>query len=424
MACIRKRRGKWIADWRDGFGNRKWKTFETRRQAEDFLDQERPKARQWQRSAVPLDTTVATYKTRWLASIQPTIKHRTYVGYDRLLTVHVIPVLGSIPVQRLHRSQIKDFLASKLVVVGPNSLTKNTVRNIHATLRAMLRAAVDDGLLTNNPAEKLGRQLRLVTPKVTRQENIKSMTREQRLCFLVQAQQDCPRLYPLFATLAGTGMRLGEVVALQWSDLDYSSREIRIERAFSDHATHGGIQTPKSGHGRTVDLSRSLIEILKAHECLTRLPAAPTKRIAVPDWVFPTSGGKPFDGTNLRRVMRDILKKASLPSHFTPHCLRHTYASLMLQQGESIVYVQRQLGHASIQLTVDTYGKWLPMGNKGAVDRLDGESGSRTVATGIRGNSPSSIPSIQPSDSSMYFMELARGIEPPTGGLQNRCSAN
>ena len=66
-------------------------------------------------------------------------KHRTYVGYDRLLTVHVIPVLGSIPVQRLHRSQIKRFsLASKLVVVGPNSLTKNTVRNIHATLRAML----------------------------------------------------------------------------------------------------------------------------------------------------------------------------------------------------------------------------------------------------------------------------------------------
>jgi integrase len=62
--------------------------------------------------------------------------------------------------------------------------------------------------------------------------------------------------------------------------------------------------------------------------------------------------------------MREILKKASLPSHFTPHCLRHTYASLMLQQGESIVYVQRQLGHASIQLTVDTYGKWLPMGNK------------------------------------------------------------
>jgi len=78
--------------------------------------------------------------------------------------------------------------------------------------------------------------------------------------------------------------------------------------------------------------------------------------------------------------MTTVLKRANLPLHFTPHCLRHTYASLMLQQGESIVYVQKQLGHASIQITVDTYGKWLPMGNKAAVDRLDTLQRSRVVA--------------------------------------------
>ena len=66
--------------------------------------------------------------------------------------------------------------------------------------------------------------------------------------------------------------------------------------------------------------------------------------------------------------------------HFSPHCLRHTFASRLLQQGESPAYVQRQLGHASIQLTVDTYDKWLPMGNKAAVNRLDEESGIKTVA--------------------------------------------
>ena len=86
--------------------------------------------------------------------------------------------------------------------------------------------------------------------------------------------------------------------------------------------------------------------------------------------------------------MMRILKKANLPLHLTPHCLRHTYASLMLQQGESVAYVQRQLGHASIQLTVDTYGKWLPMESQAAVDRLDGiqllESGSKMVANGRR----------------------------------------
>ena len=65
------------------------------------------------------------------------------------------------------------------------------------------------------------------------------------------------------------------------------------------------------------------------------------------------------------------IKEGEPSLHFTPHCLRHTYASLMLQQGEPVAYVQRQLGHASIQLIVDTYGKWLPMQSHAAVDRLD-----------------------------------------------------
>ena len=78
--------------------------------------------------------------------------------------------------------------------------------------------------------------------------------------------------------------------------------------------------------------------------------------------------------------MTKTLRASGLPLHFSPHCMRHTFASLLLQQGESPAYVQRQLGHASIQLTVDTYGKWLPMGNKAAVNRLDDPSGSKVVA--------------------------------------------
>jgi hypothetical protein len=75
------------------------------------------------------------------------------------------------------------------------------------------------------------------------------------------------------------------------------------------------------------------------------------------------------------------LRAVGLPGHLTVHSLRHSYASLLLQRGESPAYVQRQLGHASIQLTVDTYGKWLPAGNKAAANRLDDPSGSKMVAT-------------------------------------------
>jgi len=90
-----------------------------------------------------------------------------------------------------------------------------------------------------------------------------------------------------------------------------------------------------------------------------------------------------FNTGNVRRVFARALKRAGLELYFSPHCLRHTFASLLLQQGESPVYVQRQLEHASIKLTVDTYGKWLPMGNKATVDRLDdATSGSKVVPPG------------------------------------------
>jgi len=83
------------------------------------------------------------------------------------------------------------------------------------------------------------------------------------------------------------------------------------------------------------------------------------------------------------RAFRSVLKQAKLPLHFHPHDLRHTFASLLLQQGESPAYVQRQLGHASIQLTVDTYGRWLPMGKKAAVDKLDDGDQAEAVPSGI-----------------------------------------
>jgi hypothetical protein len=144
----------------------------------------------------------------------------------------------------------------------------------------------------------------------------------------------------------------------------------------------------------------------------------------MPPWVFCTKEGAPLEDWNLRKAMMKILKKAGLPLHFTPHCLRHTYASLMLQQGESPAYVQRQLGHASIQLTVDTYGKWLPMGNKAAVDRAVASepSGSKMVAMGQELRSSSSCEAVQSVRKQKEVLVPPTRIERATNGLGNRCS--
>jgi integrase len=103
---------------------------------------------------------------------------------------------------------------------------------------------------------------------------------------------------------------------------------------------------------------------------------------ALPEWVFPSERGGPLQVANVRgRAFKRVLEHAKLPSHITPHCLRHTFASQLLQAGVSPVFVQRALGHSTIALTVDLYGRWLPMRDLAAVDRLDAEW-SRNVGDG------------------------------------------
>jgi integrase len=418
MACIRSRGQKYIVDWRDGAGVRRWKTFVRKKEAEAFRDKVAYESRQRLSPSVPATITVRDYAEHWLALIHPTIKPRTHRRYRELLTIHVFPAFENRRLADLQRGQIARYLAEKLT----SNLSRNTVRNIHATLRAMLRGAVNDGLIVANPASELGRQLRLVTSKSGRQEEIKAMTRAERERFLETAEEYTPRFAPIFRTLASTGMRLGEALGLQWAEVNFIQNEIRIRHALGEN---GKVDTPKSGHGRTVDMSSVLSDRLQRLAVQRKAETLAAGSTEVPVWAFCTTVGTPFSAPNVRDAMSRVLKKANLPAHFTPHCLRHTYASLLLQQGESIVYVQRQLGHASIQLTVDTYGKWLPMGNKAAVDRLDYViSGSKMVANSMSATKMAPVHFEQEPYIQALRMEPASGIEPPTCGLRNRCSAN
>lgn len=93
----------------------------------------------------------------------------------------------------------------------------------------------------------------------------------------------------------------------------------------------------------------------------------------VPPWLFVSEAGTVLDESKDRKVFARVLKKAKLPRHFTPHSLRHSFASILLAEREDIAYVQEQLGHAGIELTVGTYGRWLPKKGRGGWDRLEGQ---------------------------------------------------
>jgi integrase len=378
MACIRKRRGKWVVDYRDSAGVRRWVTCELRRDAEAILDEKRRESRQGTRPVVDPDITIEDYSKRWLGVVKATVKQATYECYSNTLRLHILPAFGTTKVRQIQRGRIHEWLAERITA----GYARESARIMQATLRAMLNAAIDDAVMVANPANGLARKLKLSMTAAHRQEEIKAMTREQVALFLATAEREAPLLAALFLLLARTGMRIGEGLGLQWDEVDYEGRELRVARSFS----RGRIETPKSGIARTVDMSAQLARILRRLHLERKAETLRGRWSEVPPWVFCTQLGTPYDVAFVQRAFKRTVKAAKLPLHFTPHSLRHTYASLMLQAGESPVYVQRQLGHASIKMTVDTYGKWLPMGNKAAVDRLDdGAAGSKTVAVGAGG---------------------------------------
>ena len=363
-------------DYRDAAGVRRWVTCATRREAEAVLEKGLGEARQPVQPAVDSNITLAAYSEHWLALVGAHLKPSTLETYSEALRLHLRPTFGTTKVRLLQRGAIKALLAAKLTA----GLSRGTVRILYATLRTLLNAAIDDGVIAANPAARLGRHFRLVPAVATRQEEIKAMTREQLSAFLAAAAVRDGRWHPLWFCLARAGLRLGEALALEWPDLDCARREIRVARALSD----GEIGTPKSGHGRTVNMSQELASVLQRLRTERKAETLRRGWREMPALVFCSEAATPLQVANVRRAFARTLKRAKLPDHFTPHSLRHTFASLLLQQGESPVYVQRQLGHASIKLTVDTYGRWLPMGNKAAVDRLDDRSGSKAVASGVR----------------------------------------
>src|SRR5262245_50876770 len=104
-------------------------------------------------------------------------------------------------------------------------------------------------------------------------------------------------------------------------------------------------------------------------------------------WLFQNEAGKPKDDSKVRKVFTKLLTKSGLAQR-NPHFLRHTFASLQLQQGESLKYVQQQLGHNSIKMTCDTYGHLVPGGNREAVDRLDDGNRMETFWIRERINAP------------------------------------
>jgi len=233
----------------------------------------------------------------------------------------------------------------------------------------MCSEAFDDGLINSNPAVGLGRWVgvRADNSNLNGREKVGRPFSEADLArFLSVSREVCSNYFPLFLTLARTGCRPGEALALRWSDLNFDRREIVIERAFSA----GQLGPTKTGKSRRLDMSRELALILHQLGTDRAREFARERGNEMPEWVFVNSAGKPIHEDTPRRVFARALQQAGISRH-TVYDLRHTFATLHLAKGHPITYVSAQLGHSDPSTTLRWYAHWLPTHDRRFADSLD-----------------------------------------------------
>jgi len=319
-----------------------------------------------QRQATARAITVKDYAERWLkVHVAPSCRERTALQYQQTLKDHVYPALGHVPLGELRRAQVKEFFADK----AAQGLSRGTLKNIAIPLSAMLNAAVEEERIPGNPAARLWRRQRGRTEDEARK--VKVLSASELAQALQTADEHSPEHSDIIFTLAWTGLRLSEACGLQWRDIDLNGYFLEVNRTVAHRGHRILAGAPKSGRARRVDLPAALVARLRARQSVAEAEAALKGHDLAP-WVFPapSDDSKPMNAAFLRfKVWYRLLRRVGLRG-VRLHDLRHTYASLLLQAGEPMLYVKEQLGHSSIQVTVDLYGHIKPGMNREAVDRL------------------------------------------------------
>ena len=317
----------------------------------------------------PSKTLVSDFLTgEWLPAIRHTIRPTTFLSYKGHVERHLVPALGRIPLQQLTGAHLNAFYA-KLLSESETSkrqqISPSTVRRIHATLHRAMKDAVRWNQISRSPADGAD------PPRAASggESEMKVWSVKDLKAFL--AAQRETRLYPLWLTLATTGMRRGEVLGLRWEDVDLDGGTISIRQTRVMTGYEALLSTPKTRRARRqVALDPATVEALRENghqqrqERLAR--GGPAKESG---FVFTKEDGEPHHPERIRKLFAQTSKRAGL-SHIRLHDLRHTYATLALSAGVHPKVVSERLGHANIGITLDCYSHCLPALSEEAACRV------------------------------------------------------
>ncbi len=302
-----------------------------------------------------VDIKFGAFADKWLDEYaRPRVKQRTYNNYENIINCHLRPAFKGGTVSKINAGDIRSFLADIAKTRSPK-----TVNNILVLMKTLFKHAKEWGHTKINPAADI--------KKFKEEHREMDYLNPSEINLLLNNADEPYRT--LFMTAVMTGMRRSEVLALQWGDIDWNSNTIHVRRSlYSTKSTlkGGGWQfvAPKSARSkRAIVMSANLKKALEIHKIVSPINEH--------DLVFANKEGNPISGDNmLKREFHPALERAGLRK-IRFHDLRHSYTSLLIAQGENAKFIQSQLGHSSIQTTMDRYGHLLPVDNVAVGDKLD-----------------------------------------------------
>jgi integrase len=365
--------GHWRVQTTPINGHRITRTFKTKLEALTWLrdmQSELQRGFDYQGSKALLKN----YLHDWLETSRKALRPKTADSYLRTMDKHIIPNLGEVQLKDLTPFQVEKFYAG-LIEKGVGI---RTVRLVHSILHCALEKAVIQSMLTRNPTAHAA------LPRYKHVE-MKILDEAQINQFLLAAI-DSPYA-ALYHLAVKTGMRMGELLGLRWLDMHWGSGRLYVQRQLQDVRGMGCFfQEPKTSSGRRMlQLGEGTIQALREHGEFQKLQKEYSgQRWQENDLIFPSKIGTPLNPSNLRLDFKRVVERAGVP-RVRFHDLRHSAASLMLNNGIPVIVVSKVLGHAKPSITLDIYGH-LYNEMQGEVARLMDE-----LVSPVKADFPSSV---------------------------------
>ena len=326
--------------------------------------------------------TFAEFKDKWMTLYaEGHIRHSSLATFKGFFENHLIPAFGHKQLTAIGVEDIEDFKAQKMVqpkdqvrkekdLKGSSdieeqddvgALSPQTVKHLLRLLRQVLDYAVELGYLRNNPSRKVK------YPKIPRMEMEVYTPAE-----VVKLLEHTPEKWRAFFLVAiSTGLRVGELLAMRWKNLDWNGGQYFVKETWQRprDGRKAYFSEPKTESSvAPVDLMPEALEALKEHQqrqAAEKLKAGEDYKDQ--DLIFATPAGGPLDDANvIQRVYKHTVKEARL-RQIRFHDLRHTAASILIASKQSPKYIQKQMRHASIDITFDRYGHLFPDANREAM---------------------------------------------------------